>query len=337
MTKKRVISFVSLGLVVLSIIFYYVAITSNVFAIKLTELDNMYENLANDPYGISFTGESMSEDKDYFVLEIGEYNGYKVTINRYNPFFDVVIDDADNLRTDVIYDIITFDITTWKGNKNINVYSLQSDVPYFFDTDDLSKVTKVSSTHVIDPFYENLADLLLSISLAFLAISFLFTDILEDTKKLKNNYLPVTLLGVLGFLVMFLLDATVSRLTEILDFSSISANQMLIERLLFKDGFVFLIVSSVIFAPMYEELFFRKFLFSKIKSDKIALIVSSILFGAMHLIVETDILTALIHSISYIGSGFVLGLIYLKTNKNIYASFLAHFLINLLSIILIYA
>ena len=88
--------------------------------------------------------------------------------------------------------------------------------------------------------------------------------------------------------------------------------------------YAYTIIGTLIIAPIFEELFFRKLLFSKLleKYDiYIAIIISSICFSAIHFETPGNLIPSFIF-------GVISCLIYLKTKKISY-SILLHFINNL--------
>lgn len=88
-------------------------------------------------------------------------------------------------------------------------------------------------------------------------------------------------------------------------------------------------ISTLLIAPIVEELFFRKFLISRLikkYSKHTALIVSAILFAAIHWETLSNLVPAFIF-------GIIGGTIYLKTRKISYL-ILLHFLYNFLGMII---
>lgn len=112
-----------------------------------------------------------------------------------------------------------------------------------------------------------------------------------------------------------------------------SVNQMTIVRMLNSNGVIFIVLSAVIVGPIVEELIFRKSIFGLIKNQNIALIVSSLIFGAIHLTAEASIAEALINGICYFAMGIIFGYIYIKNEKNIIAPIAVHILVNLVSVV----
>ncbi len=90
--------------------------------------------------------------------------------------------------------------------------------------------------------------------------------------------------------------------------------------------FVYLNISSLLIAPIFEELFFRKFLFVKLLEKNnlwISIIVSSLCFAAIHFETPSNLIPTLIF-------GIIACMIYFKTQNIIY-TILIHFFNNLCS------
>lgn len=113
-----------------------------------------------------------------------------------------------------------------------------------------------------------------------------------------------------------------------------AVNQQAIQASLFsKYGFLMIFV-TIVFAPLFEELIFRKAFFSLFKKEYVALVFTSLLFGLIHVVGETSLLGFLTNWITYSTSGFVLGYIYIKNNHNIWSSILIHAVYNAVAIVL---
>lgn len=106
---------------------------------------------------------------------------------------------------------------------------------------------------------------------------------------------------------------------------------------------IILFFVTVIMAPIVEELIFRKAIFTIIKDPKLALIVSSLIFAAMHVVSSTistfilwiqgestylNVILEFIYIIQYALMGLGFGIAYIKTEKNICAPIFAHMLNN---------
>lgn len=99
----------------------------------------------------------------------------------------------------------------------------------------------------------------------------------------------------------------------------------------------------VIMAPIVEELVFRKSFFTIIKDPKLALIISSMVFGGLHVISGTlavalswiegsatylDVILELVFIIQYSLMGLGFGIAYIKSNKNVCTTIFSHMLNN---------
>lgn len=107
-------------------------------------------------------------------------------------------------------------------------------------------------------------------------------------------------------------------------FNSGSPNQDKVEHLI--QNYIWVgILFSVIIAPLTEEFIFRKLLIGKLFKDKeySGLIVSSVLFGSLHLMAGFTLPGLIL----YISLGFILGWLYIR-NKRIETSIIAHMFNN---------
>ncbi|WP_157491967.1 CPBP family intramembrane glutamic endopeptidase [Gelidibacter mesophilus] len=88
---------------------------------------------------------------------------------------------------------------------------------------------------------------------------------------------------------------------------------------------IYNLISTLLIAPIVEELFYRKFLLEKLSGKNkpiLAIIASSICFSIMHIETPNNLIPTFI-------SGVILGIIYLKTEKIGYCIIL-HFIVNLI-------
>ncbi|MDR2822863.1 MAG: CPBP family intramembrane metalloprotease [Acholeplasmatales bacterium] len=114
-----------------------------------------------------------------------------------------------------------------------------------------------------------------------------------------------------------------------------SVNQNAIEEMLSNPVSLLLLIPAVcIVGPLVEELIFRKAIFGLINNFVVALIISSLFFGILHITSEETILLMLVEGISYVTMGFVFGYLYKKNNYNIITVWLIHALYNTVSVIL---
>lgn len=142
-----------------------------------------------------------------------------------------------------------------------------------------------------------------------------------EIKRLSKKEFGFIILAAIGIII---LNEAMSYLATSLNIEM--ENQDMIVSM-FDSYKIVTAISVGIFAPVIEELVFRYSIGTLIKDNKIFLIISSIIFGLAHGIG--------IATIIYVIIGLLLGLIYLKSNKNIISSITVHMLNNIFSVILI--
>jgi len=315
-----------------------------------TESELIFENVASDTGGIGIIPESTYNayhtDYDDYVIEAARYDTYVIIVNSLNTDYETLFYTEDPLTTeqvlnlDSIYGIFRdMTITTWGDTEStIDIYvgKIQT-VPTYF----MAEYYEVEGPQTL---FSNLGNALLNfliyVPLLPLLIIVLKVDFVTDFNEIKvkrSNWIPILVLGYLYILLGNLLSNYTSEfLGNILGLAPGEAvNQIIIVSALRSDGAVFMILSAVLIGPIVEELIFRKSIFGLFESDKVALIVSAVVFGAIHLVGEASFLAALVNGISYFVMGFVFGYIYIKNNRNVFAPMAVHILSNLISILAI--
>lgn len=158
-------------------------------------------------------------------------------------------------------------------------------------------------------------------------------DYKERTPELKKEFLPSILIY---FVTTMIINFIVLMLTKYLHISNESLNQTNIESLVSSSMMnKFLMACSVCFmGPIVEELIFRKSMFTIFYNKWVSLILSSVIFGLMHtLSFNYEPLRLLVVSLPYVASGFVFGIIYMRTD-NIFMPILIHALLNTVSLLM---
>lgn len=99
---------------------------------------------------------------------------------------------------------------------------------------------------------------------------------------------------------------------------------------------IYTIISTVLLAPLEEEIVFRKTVRKIFTNKYIYIIVSGLFFGLMHVITSSENILDFIYIIPYSIPGFILAYVYQKSD-NIFASVSIHFIHNsvLMAIILL--
>ncbi len=170
----------------------------------------------------------------------------------------------------------------------------------------------------------------LSYLIAYLIVLYFFwkpKPILKSVfniKKLDLKLLPYLLLFVIGYgfveqvFVDFEKILNYYETSEIRPYSNHFAG--------ITGSFIYFNISSLIIAPIFEELFFRKFLFVKLLEKNklwISIIVSSLCFAAIHFETPSNLIPTFVF-------GIIACLIYFKTQNIIY-TIVIHFLNNFIS------
>lgn len=96
----------------------------------------------------------------------------------------------------------------------------------------------------------------------------------------------------------------------------------------------FTIPAAVLWAPIVEELIFRGSLRRFIKNDKLFIVVSAVVFGLIHTIVETTLINVFVMAIPYMILGGFFAYVYAKTD-NICNNILAHAFQNAVGMLLV--
>lgn len=330
-----------------------VAVSNIPGAVKeYTQDEIVLENIITDVSGVALietnTFSMYKDEYTGYADSLYTYQGYEIVYNTANVYIEdllLIKDDSDvviGFNEDIFLSIYADDansITYWDTDKTLEITRYQSDdqvLPVYFITDDVEMIDYTGTS--LTPFYQSVYQFLIYIILLALLLRFLKKDLVYDFKKfklIKNQWLVIIAVGYLyvllgnylsSFISTFLSNAFSVPVSE-------SINQITIVRMLNSDGVIFIVLSAVFIGPVVEELIFRKSIFGLIKNQNLALVLSALIFGAIHLTAEASIVTALINGISYFTMGAIFGYIYLKNNKNIMAPIVVHILVNLISVV----
>lgn len=322
-------------------------------SVKVFEKDEVIlEKIASDPSGIALMDEDVFNlyKAEYlgYVESLWTYNEYSIVYNTANPYIEsllLVKDDAGNVISFdeqtflLIYDQSESSINYWDQNQTYAITRYQHDeqtLPSYVLTNDIETINYQLQN--LTTFYMSLYQFVLYLILFGFIYYFLKNDVAYDFNKfkmIKSQWFAIIIIGYLYVLLgNFLSNFISSLLSSQLNIPmSESVNQMTIVRMLNSNGVVFMVLSAVIIGPIVEELIFRKSIFGLIKNQNVALVTSSLIFGAIHLISETSLAVALINGISYFTMGAIFGYIYIKNDKNIIAPIAVHILVNLISVV----
>ena len=179
---------------------------------------------------------------------------------------------------------------------------------------------------------------------------FIYKDsLIKDYKRIDDTN-KFCLYIIFSLIALFIVNILSSMLQNLI-VSGVSKNEETIQTI-YKNklSFCILFPQVVILAPFVEELIFRRSFFNIFKNKYIALIITTLIFGFMHvtstyqsLIKTYDFNTSIYYTfgyaIPYLANGLLFGLIYIKSDKNIYVSMMVHLINNfsasILSILII--
>ena len=146
----------------------------------------------------------------------------------------------------------------------------------------------------------------------------------KDYKKNYSNYIKKYFeIYLIGIILMGLSNTLLQKITP----TSLSGNEEAVRKLI-KLLPVYMTFSTVIFAPIIEEVIFRKTIKNIFGNNVLFVIISGLLFGLLHVTNFKD-MNEIIHSIPYIIMGIDFAYIYYKT-KNIFTTITFHSFHNLI-------
>lgn len=146
-----------------------------------------------------------------------------------------------------------------------------------------------------------------------------FNDIKKNHKEYYKKYFKFWLISVA---IMMISNLIINLFVK----NGIASNEEII-RETFKVSPLYVFFSSVIFAPLVEELVFRQSLKNIIPNKIIFIIVSGIIFGGLHVITGLSSPLDLLYLIPYCAPGFAFAYI-LADSDNIFIPISLHFMHN---------
>lgn len=167
-------------------------------------------------------------------------------------------------------------------------------------------------------------------TLMFILVMVLFGDkIINDFKNLKNNFSAYLEYDLPKYGLMLVSFIFVNFLCIIVTKNATSVNQEAVEKL---PKFLLLLL-SVFWAPVVEEVVFRGTIRRFIKNKWLFIILSSLIFGFMHAVNETSLINIFMTILPYGTLGGFLAYIYTKTG-NIANNMMIHSIWNLFAMIM---
>lgn len=182
-------------------------------------------------------------------------------------------------------------------------------------------------------------NLIVDFVFAIVTILIFKDSLIEQFKDFLKNIKENLLYGcVIGFAMLFGAGIIGGIISLILGANTDSQNQMLIENLAHAHPLI-MITTSVVLAPIVEELFFRGTVFGWLYEINpiVAHVLSAFMFGFVHIMdaVLSGNFQEWIQIFSYFFMGGVLSFLYEKKN-NIYVPILSHMMNNFVSMLFIF-
>lgn len=166
-------------------------------------------------------------------------------------------------------------------------------------------------------------------------IVFIFRKSLKkDLIDYKNNFNSYIKIGLKGWMVGIAIMIVSNLILNIFIFKgNIAGNEEAIRDMLYQYP-IYIAISSIIFAPIAEEITFRKILRNSINTKWVYILLSGFIFGFLHALTDISTWLDLLYIIPYGALGSVFAYMNYKTD-NIFTSIVIHFLHNFITIVLL--
>ena len=180
--------------------------------------------------------------------------------------------------------------------------------------------------YLTDPNVNMIATFFANILRTILIFLLFFTDIKKDFKKIKGNFWEYSDIAVKYWLIGLIIMAVSNVAIQMLTPAKMAVNENNV-RTMIKSAPILMLILTTISAPISEELLFRKS-FKNVISDKTTyIVVSGLVFGAMHVVTSYSTLYDLLYLIPYSALGISFASICWKTD-NILPSMIVHSIHN---------
>lgn len=187
----------------------------------------------------------------------------------------------------------------------------------------------LNRSHLLDNFIMILIDLTMVIFVLTL-LKKKFKGQLQDFKKnWKENLKTIFKFWLLGLLLMMITNLIIN----VFIMKGIAPNEET-NREVLNNFRIYAITTMCLLTPIIEEALFRLNFKNALPNKKVFLIVTSLLFGLMHVILQIKSPLDILYLIPYSILGLTFGLIFYNT-KNITSSIIAHMLHNTVTIIIV--
>lgn len=175
--------------------------------------------------------------------------------------------------------------------------------------------------------------IMIPICISFMLIIFVFDrkSLIKDMKSYKDDFKRCFRLGIKCYLLGLCIMITSNNIIYSI-YHHIATNEESIQQYL-KLYRLYVIFSSLFFAPFIEEFIFRKMLRKIIDNKYLYIILSGLLFGAMHCIIGGFNTYEVLYIIPYGIMGMAFAYLYYESS-NIFIPMTFHFMHNLIVLII---
>ena len=190
------------------------------------------------------------------------------------------------------------------------------------DANNISESMKIILTFVFD--------LLFLILIGSIYHKTLIKDFKEyfNKKNFRKYFKQSFKTWLIGLGVMMASNAIIMIFTK----GTLSNNEETVRTLI--DSYpLYMAFNVMIYAPITEELIFRKSIKDIFPNSNLSIIISGLIFGGLHVITSLDTPLGLLHLIPYCSLGFIFAYLYKKTD-NIFSTITAHSIHNTFAILI---
>lgn len=157
-------------------------------------------------------------------------------------------------------------------------------------------------------------------------IALFYKKIKLNIEDLKKNHLTYFHKYFKYWIFILIVMMSSNMIIILLTQNQTSANEQAVRDLLIKSP-IYAYFSGVIYAPIAEELVFRRGLRNIFRNDTLFILISGLIFGGLHIVTGYSNLTDLLYLIPYCTPGIVFAYILVKTD-NVLIPMSIHFMHN---------
>lgn len=188
--------------------------------------------------------------------------------------------------------------------------------------------------------YDDLSDVLKVICLFIFDLLFLILlgyiyrkDLINEFKRFFNRdfFKNVKLSFRYWFIGLFIMVIS-NYIIAIITNGTLAGNEEAVRGLIDKVP-IYMAFQVMLYAPLTEEIIFRKSIGKVVNNKLLFVIISGLVFGGLHVISSVTSWIDLIYLVPYCSLGFVFALLYSKTN-NIFSTVIVHSFHNTLAFLL---